>query len=263
MSPASPPAPSRDNSRYSRTSEGVPKVLICYPTPNFWILPKTRILRQNSRHTPEQSLLPPHHWDRRDTVEGGPLHHPRAIRQIHERPVRQIDHAHDLRLLEDERRPLAKHLGLFRKLREINGDRPYLSARDGKAGTIFRHAERPFHPTGTRVGEMARHPRHLRVVEGADTDLIVRAEHADRRRDTADVLRVETADSAAEQRDHKHPDPPVPSHRLTSPTPAERSLASSPCSTRHRAGSSQALRAQETFAFAQSASRALRASSLP
>src|SRR5215471_3412984 len=89
---------------------------------------------------PERSLLPPHHRDCGDTIEGRPLNDPRAIRQIHERPVCQIDHTHNARLFEDERCPLTKHLGLFRELREINGNRPHLSTRDGEAGTILRHA---------------------------------------------------------------------------------------------------------------------------
>src|SRR5882724_7020667 len=66
---------------------------------------------------------------------------------------------------------------------------------------------------------MAGHPRHLRVIEGADTDLIVCPQDAECRRDTADVRRVETPDSAAEQRDEDHPDPPLPSHLLTSKRP--------------------------------------------
>lgn len=88
---------------------------------------------------PEQSLFPPHHRDRGEAIEGGALDHPRAIRQIHQRPVRQIDHAHDPCFFKDERRLRAKHLFLFGELREINSDRADLPTRDRKAGPILRH----------------------------------------------------------------------------------------------------------------------------
>ena len=107
------------------------------PSPSYalWASPVSDCLRRRAPGTPPvRSWLPPHHRDRRETVEGRPLDHPRAIRQIHERPTRQINQAHDLRLLEEERRPLAQHFGLFRQRRELHGDRPDLSTRDGKAG---------------------------------------------------------------------------------------------------------------------------------
>ncbi len=88
---------------------------------------------------PERSLFPPHHRDRREAIEGGPLDHSRAIGQIYQRPVREINHAHDPRLLKNERRLRAKHLGLFGELREINRDRADLPTRDRKAGPVLRH----------------------------------------------------------------------------------------------------------------------------
>ena len=48
------------------------------------------------------SWLPPHHRHGRDTVEGRAFDHPRTIRQIHQRPVCQIDQTHDPRFFEDE-----------------------------------------------------------------------------------------------------------------------------------------------------------------
>src|SRR5262245_50088550 len=122
---------------------------------------------------PERSLLPSHDRDRGEAIERRPLDHTRAIRQIHQRPVRQIDHTYDLGLLEEERRLHAKHLSLFGKLREIDGDRADLPTRERKAGPILCHAYRPFHPAGARVREMARHPRHLGIIEGADTNFVV------------------------------------------------------------------------------------------
>ena len=86
------------------------------------------------RLSPARSLLPAHDWDRGEAVEGRPLDHPRAIRQIHQRPVRQIDHAHGPRLFEDERGLHAKHFGLCGQLRELHGDRADLPTREAKAG---------------------------------------------------------------------------------------------------------------------------------
>jgi len=173
------------------------------------------------------SWLPPHDRDGRNTVEGGAFDHPGTIRQIYQRPARQIDHAYDPRLLEDERGLDAKDLHLFRQLREIHGDRADLATRDGKAGAILGHADCPFHPTGARLGEMTRHPRHLRIIEGADTDFIVGTQNAKCRRHTADVLRVQPPDGAAEEHHAEHPDPPGPSHLLPSLTLADDALAAS------------------------------------
>src|SRR4249920_1040551 len=58
--------------------------------------------------SPVRSWLPPHHRHGGEAIEGGPLDHPCAIREIHQRPVRQIDQPHDLGLLKDERRLHAK-----------------------------------------------------------------------------------------------------------------------------------------------------------
>jgi hypothetical protein len=46
--------------------------------------------------SPERSWLPPHHRHGGEAMEGGPLDHPCAIRQIHQRPAPQIDQTHDL-----------------------------------------------------------------------------------------------------------------------------------------------------------------------
>ena len=100
-------------------------------------------------------------------------------------------------------------------------------------------------------------PRDLRVVEGADTNLIVRAPNAERRRDTANVFGLETA--TAEQDHHHEPAPPPSAHALPSPAPVKNARASLRCSTPSTRGSSQASRARETFACAPSACPPLRA----
>src|SRR5215831_14918586 len=181
------------------------RVIDCRVAPLAWSL--AGILRLLQR-----SLFPPHYRNCREAVEGGTLDNPRAIRQIHQRPVRQINHAHDPRRFEDERGPLAKHLGLLGELRQIDGDWADLPTRDGKARPILRHPHCPFHPTGARLGEMAGYSRHLRVVKGTHTNLIVRAEDAERRGDTADVLRAQTPDDTAKQHNEDKHNSSQPSH---------------------------------------------------
>src|SRR5262249_19558060 len=143
------------------------------------------------------------------------------ICQIHQCPTCPIDHAHDACLLKEKRCSLAKHLSLFRQLREIDGDGSDLSTRDSKAGAILRYTHTTFHPASTRLGEMACYPRHIRIVEGADTNFIVRAQDAECRRDTANILCLEMLAGTAEHHDEDHPDPPAFVHSLTSPMSTE------------------------------------------
>src|SRR5215471_4571481 len=72
---------------------------------------------------------------------------------------------------------------------------------------------------------MAGHPWHLRVVKGTHTNLIVRAEDAERRGDTADVLRVQTPDDTAEQHHEDKPNSSQPSHPFTPSHPRAKPTA--------------------------------------
>ena len=158
------------------SQESVPATLVCRLPDVPW--PAAVHLDATPR-----SWLPPHHRHGGEAIEGGPRDDPRALRSIPQRPVRQIDHAHDPRLFEDERRPLAQYLGLCGQLRKIDSHWTSLPTHEREAGRIFCDTHGPLHAAGARLGERAGHPRHLGGVEGVHTHRIVGAEDTERRGD--------------------------------------------------------------------------------
>src|SRR5437763_12548971 len=134
--------------------------------------------------------MPPRH-DRygRDRVLRRALDNLVADREVDERVPLLVDEPVDMRVLEEHRGARRIHRLPVAQAVDVDRDRPDLAAGNREARRVRGEPEAALDAAGARLADMARDPRHPRVVERADAHPVVRPDKAKRRADAGQVIR--------------------------------------------------------------------------